>query len=49
MPFVRLFPFDIVKPQSGGATFYSRTFFLASSRERWPSRLVATATTIRLN
>jgi hypothetical protein len=33
MPFVRLFPCDIVKPQSGGATFYSlsRTFFLASS------------------
>jgi hypothetical protein len=48
MPFVRLSPCGIVKPQGSDATFYSR-----SSRpplgERWPSRLVATAEEDRLN
>jgi len=46
MPFVRLFPCDIVKRQSGGATFYKREAEISSWPHhcgRWPSRLAATA------
>jgi hypothetical protein len=51
MPFVRLFPFDIIEPQSSDATFYSRglDFLPDMIGERWPSRLVVTAAKKRLS
>jgi hypothetical protein len=52
MPFVRLFPCDIVEPQRSDATFYSRGMNFSSRSdfgERWPSRLVATSEENRLN
>jgi hypothetical protein len=44
MPFARLFPFDIIKPQLSDATFFNRACFPADLDERRSSRLVATPT-----